>query len=143
MFEEPIKGKALSGPFSSLAYLVKSNPVRFIFYCGAVPFALLWIFRSSLATGFMFQVYLLTIGVFVDGPFRNQPEKARKWWFWKAMLQSGAVIHPIFLVGMWSLDVTYPSFVIGGATLFLLVFVASVLEAIILKSVVGRFRQVD
>jgi len=41
---------------------------------------------------------------------------------------------------MWSLDKTYPSFVNGAATLFLLVFVASVVESIALSKIVNRFR---
>jgi hypothetical protein len=143
VFEQPNKGSAIFGSGGALNYLIKSNPVRFVFYCGAVPFALLWIFRGSLATGFALQVYLVTTEVFVSGPFRDQQGKVRKRWFWKTMLQCGVAVHPLFLAGMWYLDVTYPSFVIGGATLILLVFVASVLESIILKSLVSRFQSLE
>ena len=57
--------------------------------------------------------------------------------------ECGAIVHPLFLTGMWYLDVTYPSFVIGGATLILLVFAASVVESIILKSLVSRFQPME
>lgn len=123
----------------ALLYLLRSAPLRTGLYMGALPFAVLWIFRDSVATAFAFQMYLLTAGVFVYEPFRNQLERVKQRDFWKAMMQAGLFIHPVFAAGIWYLDVTYSSFVVGGATLFLLIFSCSVLETIVLKSLVNRF----
>ena len=139
MFERLNEKSTFVESLEALIYLIKENPIRSIIYCGAIPFAGLWIFHNSERNGFALQAYFVTTFVFVYEPFRNKKLEVKRWSFWKAMLMAGMPIHPLFLVGMWYLDRTYSSFVKGGATLFLLVFLATVLESIILGHFVDRF----
>jgi hypothetical protein len=143
MFEGLKEKKSMVESFEALVYLVREKPARSVLYCGAIPLALLWIHRESLANAFALQVYLLTAGTFGYEPFRNNKRFVKKWWFWKAMLGGGVLVHPLFLAGMWYLDVENSSFVRSAATLMLLVFVAGVLESIILGSIVNRFRPAE
>jgi len=140
MFEDLDKKNTLGESFEALVYLIKANPASAIFYCGAAPFSVIWILRNSLPTAFALQAYLVTVGVFIDGPFRTQKQIVNQRWFWKGMLIGGIIVHPLFLIGIWYLDNTYPSFVVGTATLFLLVFITSVIESIIMGKMVDRFR---
>jgi hypothetical protein len=139
MFERLNEKNAFVESLEALIYLIKENPVRSIIYCGDIPFGWFWIRHDSVISAFALQAYLITTLVFVYEPFRNRRLYVRRWWFWKAMIIGGIPIHSLFLGMMWHLDRTYSSFVVSGATLFLLVFVAGVLESIILGNFVNRF----
>jgi len=139
MFERLNEKNTFLESLEALIYLIKENPVRSIIYCGAIPFGWFWIRHDSMISTFALQAYFVTTFVFVYEPFRNKKPDVTKWWFWKAMLMGGIPIHPLFLVGMWHLDGIFSSFVISGATLFLVVFVVAVLEFIILSNFVNRF----
>jgi hypothetical protein len=139
MFERLNEKNTFIESLEALVYLIRENPVRSIIYCGALPFAVLWIRRNSMFNGFALQAYFVTTFVFAYEPFRNEKREVKRWWFWKAMLMGGIPIHTLFLGGMWYLDRTYGSFVISGATLFSLVFATAVLESIVLGNFVKRF----
>src|SRR5579872_4437763 len=106
----------------------RRNPITVIFYGGLVPFVLVYAFHQSLATAFALETYLVSVCVFVIGPFEVKKRTVRELSFWKAMLRAGAVIHPLFLAGLWYVDSTHPEFVAGVGTLFFVAFVLSVVE---------------
>ena len=121
----------------------KRDPVAVAFYCGCVPFGILWVLHNSLVTGFSLEAYLITIGAFVLNPFELQPQNVKQRWFWKAMLRGGAIVHPLLLGGLWLLDATYPTFVTGTGTLFFVAIMVGALESVILSSIVDRFRPTE
>lgn len=139
MFEGTNRKGLISESAGALVYLVAENPVRTGIYVGAIPFVALWIVRNSVATAFTLQVYLITTEVFVRDALRRQPGGVGRRRFWRAMLTTGAVAHPVVVAGVWYLDLWYRSFVTGGATLFLLVIVCSVVEAVTLRSAIAHF----
>ncbi len=114
--------------------------VTIIFYWCAVPFSLAWIIHNSLWTGFGLEAYLITYLVFILDPFQMQKQYVRKWWYWRVMLRAGAVVHPLFLIGLWFLDKAYPELVTSSGDLFFMVSVIFVIEMIILGETVKRFR---
>ena len=121
----------------------KRDPIALAFYFGCVPFAILWVWHNSLVTGFLLEAYLITMGAFVLNPFELQPQNVKQRWFWNAMLRSGAIVHPLFLAGLWYLDATHPTFVEGTGTLFLVAIMVGALESVILSSIVDRSRPID
>jgi hypothetical protein len=123
-------------------YLFGADPLRTFFYCGAVPFGIIWILRQSVPTAFALQAYCVTTLVFVDNPFRTEKRNIKQWWFWRAIFKGGAVIHPFVLAGMWRLDVDYPTVAKRGTGVFSIIVVAGVLELIILGMIVDRARSV-
>jgi hypothetical protein len=118
----------------------KRDPVAVSFYCGCVPFAIIWVLHNSLWTSFMLEGYLITMGAFVINPFELQPQYVKERWFWKATLLGGAVVHPLFLAGLWFVDVTYPSFVTGTGTIFFVAIIVGGLESVVLSSIANRSR---
>jgi hypothetical protein len=140
MFEDSDGKNSLVESIGALVYLIKANPVRLLIYCGAIPFAVLWIVHDTRWNAFLLQAYFVTTFVFAYEPFRNKKQAVTEWRFWKGMLLGGIAIHPLVLAGIYYLDVSNSSFVESGATLFLVIFVASVLESIVLKSVASRFQ---
>ncbi len=121
----------------------KRDPIALAFYCGCVPFAILWVLHNSLVTGFWLEAYLITTGAFVLNPFELQPQNVKQRWFWNAMLRSGAIVHPLFLAGLWFLDAMHPAFVEGTGTLFFVAIMVGALESVILSSIVDRSRPPD
>jgi hypothetical protein len=121
----------------------KRDPISIVFYCGFVPFGLFWALHQSLVAGFLLQAYIVTTAVFVLDPLQMQPQNAKQRWFWKIMLRGGIAVHPLFLAGMWYLDVTHPVFVAGTGTVFFDGFVASVIEIVVLGTIVKRFRPLE
>lgn len=121
----------------------KRDPITVIFYCGLAPFALAWWIHNSLTTGFLLEAYLISIAVFVIGPFEVRKQDSKERWFWNTMLRAGAVTHPLLLVGLWFLDATHPTFVAGTGTIFLVAFVVSMAETVLLGETVKRFRPAD
>jgi hypothetical protein len=120
----------------------KKDPIAVIFYCGLIPFGLFWVLRRSLIAGFAFEAYFATMAAFVYGPFEihNQIHNFREPWFWKSLLLAGGLVHPLFLIGLWYLDRTYPVFVTGTGTLGLVGFVVGVVEMVAVGEIVDRFR---
>ena len=118
----------------------KRDPVAIIFYFGLIPFGLFWVFHRSPIAGFSLQTYLVTAIVFVFYPFEMQVQSVKQWSFWKWMLRIGAVAHPLFLAGLWYVDVTYPVFVTGTGTVFFTAFVIGVIEAVVVGEMVDHFK---
>src|SRR5690242_6356766 len=100
----------------------RRDPVSLIFYCGCIPFGVAWALHQSFGTGFSLEAYLLTTLVFIVGPFEIRKQDAKQRWFWTVMLRTGAVVHPLTLVGLWMLDTAYPILLSGTGTLFLMAF---------------------
>jgi hypothetical protein len=121
----------------------RRDPIAVAFYCGCVPFGIVWVLHNSLWTGFALESYLISMGAFVLDPFELQPQNVKQRWFWKAMLRSGAIVHPLFLGGLWLLDSTYPTFVTGTGTLFFVAIIVGALESVILRSIVDWLRPAD
>lgn len=124
-------------------YVSKRDPIATVFYCGIVPFGLAWAFHPSFVTGFMLETYLITCVVFVTTPFEFRKDQVKHRWFWKIMLEAGAIVHSVFLVGLWFLDARHPTFVIGTGTIFFVAFVVSVTEIVILGQIVKRYQPAD
>jgi hypothetical protein len=116
-----------------------TSPVMIAFYIGSVPFGILWVFYSCLWTGFALEAYIITMCVFVLQPYDFRQKDLKKRWYWKSMLIGGALIHPLFLGGLWFLDSRFPIFVGGSGTIFLMAILLGPLEGIILASIVKRF----
>ncbi len=123
----------------------KRDPIALAFYVGCVPFAILWVWHNSLVTGFLLEAYLITMGAFVlVNPFELQPQNVKQRWFWNAMLRSGAIVHPLFLAGLWYLDATHPTFVEGIGTLFLVAIMVGAPESGLSSvRIVDRSRPID
>jgi hypothetical protein len=143
MFEQANRKNGFFESVGALGYLVKSNPVSAIFYCGAIPFAVLWIAHNSVATAFALQAYCVTTLVLLDDPFRTERQNVKEWWFWKALLRGGALIHPFVLAGIWWLDAAHLALVTRGVGLFSVAFVAGALEVVVLGLIVDRCRPPD
>ncbi len=121
----------------------KRDPQTIAFYCGAIPFGLAWALHQSLATGFALEVYLITCIVFVVSPFEFHPLDVKQRWFWKITLRAGAVVHSVTLLALWVLDVSYHRLVAGTGTIFLMAFVVSSAEVVILGEIVDGQRPPD
>jgi hypothetical protein len=118
----------------------KRDPVAIVFYCGTIPFGILWAVRPSLGTGFLLEAYLITMGTFVIVPFETRQEDVKQAWYWRIMLRTGALIHLPVLAGLWYVDATHPSFVTGTGTLIFVAFVIAVIEMVMVGEIVDRFR---
>jgi hypothetical protein len=118
----------------------KRDPIALVFYCGAVPFGILWVLHNSRWTGYLLEAYLITMIAFVIVPFETRQKDAKQRWFWKIMLWGGAVVHPPLMAGLWYVDATYPSFVTGTGTLIFVAFGIGVVEALVLGETADRFR---
>jgi hypothetical protein len=118
----------------------KRDPIAIAFYCGTVPFGTLWALWPSLRTGFALEAYLITMFAFVLDPFEMHPQNVKQRWYWRIMLRSGALVHPLLLAGLWYLDATHPTFVEGTGTIFLVAFVIAIVEIVVLGNIVDRFR---
>jgi hypothetical protein len=121
----------------------KRDPITVAFYCGCVPFGLAWAVYRSLKTGFALEAYFITCAVFVLNPFEFRQQDVKQRWFWKIILRTGAVIHPLLLIGLWFLDSTYPVFVTGTGTIFFMAFIVAMAEIIVLGETVRRVRPDD
>ena len=143
MFEQVGNKSLLGESLEALTYLIKANPVSAFFYGGAIPFGALWIAHNSVRTAFALQAYCVTTLVFLDDPFRTEKENVKKWWFWKAMLGGGALVHPFVLAGIWSLDAGHPAVAARAIELFSIAAVAAALEVIILGLIVDRRRPTE
>lgn len=119
---------------------LRENPPLAFVYLGGVPFAILWIFHTSLWTGFAMQAYLITAFVFVLRPFANEKPNLKKQWFWRVMLTRGALVHILFMGGLLSLDAKFPAFVTGTGTIFFMAIVVGGVEATHIGSIVNRSR---
>jgi hypothetical protein len=82
----------------------------------------------------------MTVAVFVFQPFDTEEQNTKQRWFWKSMFKYGAIVHPLFLGGLFALDATYPTFVTGTGTIFFMVIVVSALESAILSKIVNQHR---
>lgn len=140
MLEELNKKNTVRESLESLVYLVGENPIRSLLYLGAIPFAALWIAHNSFWRGFALQLYFITTFVFAYYPFRKEKEDAKKWWYWKAMLVGGILIHPALMLALWNLDGAHPDLVTGAGGLFGITFLVAVLESIMIGSIVNRYR---
>jgi hypothetical protein len=118
----------------------KRDPVVVLFYCGTIPFGILWAVRPSLGTGFLLEAYLITMGTFAIVPFETRQQDVKQRWYWKFMLRAGSLVHMPMLACLWYIDATYPSFVTGTGTLIFVAFVIAVIEMVVLGEIVDRFR---
>jgi hypothetical protein len=116
----------------------KRDTIAIIVYCTGAPFGIYWAFWRTPTAGFAMQAYLLTVIVFMLDPFQMQKEKVKQWRFWKAMLSGGAIVHPLFLAGLWHLDMTHPVFVTGTGTVFFVGIATGIVEMIVLSEIVER-----
>jgi hypothetical protein len=96
--------------------------------------------HNSVWTWFALEAYIVTIGAFVLIPFDLQVQNVKQRWFWRGILVGGAVVHPLFLGGLWVLDSTYPTFVTGTGTVFFVAIVVAGLESVVLNSIANRSR---
>jgi hypothetical protein len=119
-------------------YMQKRDPFAIAFYCGAVPFGLLWAFHHAVWTAFLLQAYLITMAVFVLDTFEMRPNRAKQRRFWKVMLLTGVLVHPLLLFCLWRLDAVYPGLVRRWGPLFIVAILASILEMVILGETVDR-----
>src|SRR5580704_6426839 len=111
----------------------KTDPKKIAFSCGCILFAIPWILHNSLWTGFLLETYVISAGVFIFLPFDSEEQDTKQRWFWKAMLKFGAVVHPLFLGGLWLLDSTYSTFVTGTGTIFFMAIAVGGLESAVLS----------
>jgi hypothetical protein len=118
----------------------KRDPITIIFYTVGAPFGLAWALHQSLITGFALQFYLMTCIAFVLQPFEFRQKEVKQRWYWKIILCFGALIHPAFLVGLWFLDASHPTFVTGTATVIFMGFAIGTVEMIILDQIVDYYR---
>lgn len=133
MFEDSL---SQGGWFDGL----RANPPLTFVYLGTIPFALPWIFHSSLWTGFVLEGYWITAFVFVLQPFDNEKPNIKKKWLWKVMLTKGIALHLLFMGGLLFVDAKFPVFVSGTGTVFLTVVLVGGVEATHMKSIVDRSR---
>ena len=118
----------------------RRDPVTVAIYCGCVPFAIAWVLHNSIWTAFALEAYLITVIAFVMNPVELQAENIKQRWFWKGMFLGGAVVHPLFLGGLWFLNSKYPTFVTGTGTLFLVAIMVGSLESFVLNPIAHRFQ---
>ena len=118
----------------------KREPITTAFYCAAVPFGLLWVLHPEVWTAFLLQTYTITMLVFVLDPFEVRPKRARQRGFWKPMLLSGMVVHPVLLSGLWYLDSRYHTLVEGTLTLFSVTCLFFAIELVVLGEIVDVLR---
>jgi hypothetical protein len=143
MLEDLERKNSFVESVQAFVYLIKTNPVRSLFYIGSVPFGILWVRHNSRPTAFALQAYLITVFVFAYEPFRNEKQNVKKRWFWKAILIGGILMHPALMLALWNLDGAHPSLVTGGGGVFGVTFLVAVLESIMIGSIVNRYRPKD
>ena len=77
--------------------------------------------------------------VFVLDTFEMRPKRAKQQGFWKTMLLTGTLIHPLFLLGLWYLDAAHPGLIATVWNLMFVAFLIGLLEMVILGETVDRF----
>jgi hypothetical protein len=139
MFEDSSTKGTFAGFLDDLSWLIKLNPATALMYCGLLPFLVLVALHGLRSVAFPLQVYFVTTGSFVIGPFKNERKNLRARWFLNAMLLF-VPIHCLILVGMRYLDLQHPAFVNSGGTFFFLVCAVLAIEVVVSGVITDHFR---
>jgi hypothetical protein len=118
----------------------KRDPITIALYLGAAPFAIAWVLHNSIWTAFALEAFLITMEVFVINPVELQGEKIRQRGYWKGMILSGMVLHPLFLGSVWFLDSKYPVLIRGTGTLFFVAIMVGALESVTINPIAARLQ---
>jgi hypothetical protein len=142
MFEDLNKRSRLVESLQALVYLVRSNPLTALLYCGAITFALRALLHRSPLTVFALQAYLLTFLVFVDLPFRSEKQNVGKWWLWKAFL-SAIPMHLLILAGILYWDENDRHLVTRPLVYFSVVILAGLCEGFVMSVIIDHYRPTE